>query len=131
MRPHLILSALTPLLLTATAIATQLPSQAQTIMDYHQRDRSDRDYYYPHGGRSDRGGASRYEIEDSTLVNPVLVEPQIQDSTLINPVIVQPRQTYPSRSYPSRSYPSRTVRQSPASRNPSCMDFASLRVACQ
>ncbi len=30
----------------------------------------------------------RQKIIDSTVVNPILVNPKIQDSTLINPVIV-------------------------------------------
>ncbi len=136
MRHHPILPALVPVLLLSSAIVTQLPMQAQTVIYHNQTDRDYyRDYYYPHGGHSFPaypGGQSRYEIEDSTLVNPVIVNPQIRDSTLINPVIVEPGRTYPSRSYPSQSYPSQTVRRGPAaSSNPSCVDFASLRLACQ
>lgn len=34
---------------------------------------------------------ARSRVEDSTLVNPVLVNPRIRDSTLVNPVIVNDR----------------------------------------
>lgn len=44
--------------------------------------------YYPHP----YGG---YKIIDSTIVNPVLVNPQIRNSTVINPVIVNDRPSYP------------------------------------
>lgn len=126
-----LLPALLPVLIMVSAIATELPIQAQTVIYRNRVDYPGRDDYYPRIYRSDSDYRRSSEIEDSTLVNPVIVDPQIRDSTLINPVIVEPGQTYPSRSYPSRSYPSRTVQQTPASRNPSCVDFASLRVACQ
>lgn len=44
---------------------------------------------------------SRGRVENSTLVNPVLVNPRIKDSTLINPVIVdEPRYRVPVERYP-------------------------------
>lgn len=93
----------------------------------------------------------RRDIEDSTLIQSVIINPQIQDSTLINPVIVEPRSPRSTiyrdsdrdgiyrrevyRSYPDRTGSYRRDRSyrslPPASSNPSCVDFASMRLACQ
>jgi hypothetical protein len=53
------------------------------------------------------------DIDDSTLVNPVIIDSSIDDSTIINPVII-------NRSRYSR----------PSSR-PGCLYLASMRAACQ
>ena len=45
------------------------------------------DYYYSNPGYS---YPVRNRINNSTLINPTLVNPRINDSTLINPVIVEP-----------------------------------------
>jgi hypothetical protein len=45
---------------------------------------------YPRGG---------YKIIDSTIVNPVLINPQIRNSTVINPVIVNDRPLHYSPYY--------------------------------
>ncbi len=37
------------------------------------------DYYYPQ---------VRQKVRNSTLINPILINPTIQDSTLVNPVII-------------------------------------------
>ena len=47
---------------------------------------------------------TRSGVVDSTLVNPVLVNPQIRNSTLINPVIVDDNYNYPGYRVPSVRY---------------------------
>lgn len=68
------------------------------------------------------------DIEDTTLVNPVIIDSEIEDSTLVNPVIIRPgrRQT----TTVIREYPVE-VPSSRQQSNPACMTFTSMRVACQ
>lgn len=54
-----------------------------------------RDTYYSYPVRVYDNYPVRNRVEDSTLINPVLVNPRIKDSTLINPVIVDDNYNYP------------------------------------
>jgi hypothetical protein len=63
------------------------------------------------------------EIENSTLINPIIIGAPIEDSTLINPVIVPGYGTTVIR--PGYG----TLRS--GQDNPACMTFRSLRPACQ
>jgi hypothetical protein len=52
----------------------------------------------------------RSRVRDSTIINPVLVNPRIKDSTIVNPVIVdEPRSEVPGGGYYRRS-PGITIR---------------------
>ncbi|GAB1540267.1 hypothetical protein NUACC21_29360 [Scytonema sp. NUACC21] len=63
-------------------IPTPIPVNPVTgLTPNHSQNLYPQGYYsYPQG---------RYKIIDSTIVNPVLVNPQIRNSTLVNPVIVK------------------------------------------
>ena len=58
------------------------------------------DYYYSNPGYS---YPVRDRINNSTLINPTLVNPRINDSTLINPVIVNETPVYRVPVYEQRS----------------------------
>lgn len=58
------------------------------------------DYYYSNPGYS---YPVRNRINNSTLINPTLVNPRINDSTLINPVIVNETPVYRVPVYEQRS----------------------------
>jgi hypothetical protein len=80
------------------------------------------EYYRPRYGQVFRG-----DIEDSTLINPVIIDSRIDDSTLINPVIVD-----------SPAYGGRTVVREPIiirstgrSAGSSCRLMSEVRAACQ
>lgn len=114
-------------LLTA-ALLIQTPIQAQTVI-YQGGSGSVRTHRYDQPARSDwyhpgyrrPGQVIRGNVEDSTLVNPVIIDSEIEDSTLVNPVIVTP------------SSRTTVIQQQPTGglRNPSCIDFGSMRAACQ
>jgi hypothetical protein len=111
-------------LLVATTLLMQGPTQAQTVI-YQRGSGSVHSDRYDHSGRTypgyrRSGTVIRGDIENSTLVNPVIIDSDIEDSTLVNPVIVTP----PSRATVIQQQPSPT-------RRASCMSFASLRLACQ
>ncbi len=74
-------------------------------------------YYpsYPAGVYPRSTTIIRSDIEDSTLVNPVIIDSEIDDSTLINPVFVTP------------NYTNRRTTE----RRPACRTLAHLRAACQ
>jgi hypothetical protein len=139
--------ALLPLVTSAALAGAVLPAQAGTVViqsggvvtdrsyypntrypstsNYYYPNtrvyRSTPDYYYPDTRyRSTPGYVIRRNIEDSTLVRPVIIDSQIEDSTIVNPVIVTPRQTGTT-----------IIRERPAVTNPACMAFSSMRIACQ
>lgn len=106
--------------------------------DYYDRDHNNnriyyqspsyyRSYEYPNYYRRDSwiyrspGHVIRGDIDDSTIVNPVIVGPEIEDSTIVNPVIV-----------PGRAGTRTIIRERPHDiTNPACMAYSSMRVACQ
>ena len=146
-------------LLAGTAlISTALPSRADSISvrggsitvrigsDYDDDYYYDRDdhyysrdgYYYRNGNYYDRYGRRVYrdrDIEDSTLVNPVIINSDIEDSTIVNPVIIDSRHRYGSNDVifiPGSG--SRTIYRNNRSRSTSrsgCTRFADLRAACR
>lgn len=67
------------------AIAPAQLAQAQTVI---HRSRTvidhNRDYYYPQV-RPSSPYVVRRDIEDSTLVRPVIIDSTIEDSTIVNP----------------------------------------------
>ncbi|NEQ25861.1 MAG: hypothetical protein F6K28_43765 [Microcoleus sp. SIO2G3] len=77
---------------------------------------SNYDYRYPQPIYTNR-------IEDSTLINPVVIGVPIEDSTLINPVIVPPSRR-------DRRTIVRPYLSPPRSASSSCNYFASERPAC-
>lgn len=83
-------------------------------------------YVYPHA--YPRSGFDRPtqvftgRIEDSTLINPVIIGAPIENSTLINPVLVTPPAS--GRVIVSPGY-------GRGQDNPACTAFRSLRPACQ
>lgn len=86
------------------------------------------------GYPSDRGYRRR-TIDDSTLVNPVIVDSDIRDSTLINPVIIDSRDRrsntviiVPSHRHSGYSYGSPYSR--PVIRS-TCFVHADIRAACR
>jgi hypothetical protein len=81
----------------------------------------DWDNYYD---RRFRDRIIRGDVEDSILLNPVLIDSEIEDSTLINPVIIDsPR--YGNRRVIINSGTRRSVHRS------GCFLFADIRAACQ
>lgn len=119
-------------LLVLGLLATAVPTQAQSA---GHNSSSRRDYYYPQTRdpyRSTPDGTSG-QINDATLVRPVIIDNRIQNSTVIGPVIVSPtvrpqssQPVYPQAIYPQTSSPQPARRTDAA-----CMDFNELRIACQ
>jgi hypothetical protein len=120
------------------AMTLSAPGMAQTL--YRDRVESG----WEHSAQTHRSSQwiRRGTIEDSTLVQPVIIDSEIEDSTLINPVIVEPRSSrsrivHPNSRdriyHPGHGEDHDRVYRSlpPASGNPSCVDFASLRLVCQ
>ncbi|MUH01557.1 hypothetical protein F7734_58590 [Scytonema sp. UIC 10036] len=68
-------------------ISTPIPVNPATGLPLKHNNNVYPQGYYPHP----YGG---YKIIDSTIVNPVLVNPQIRNSTVINPMIVNDRPLY-------------------------------------
>lgn len=81
-----------------------------------------RDRDYRHGGYST-------SVDDSVLINPVLVNPRIDDSLLINPVIVSPSRFY--RYSHSDRYPLDRSSDRPAGYRSGCLTLSARRAACQ
>ncbi|MBE9179848.1 hypothetical protein IQ268_14855 [Oculatella sp. LEGE 06141] len=82
---------------------------------------SDPVFYRPGSGQ-----VVRSRIQDSTLINPVVIDSSIRDSTLINPVIVDS----PGRG--GRTVGRSIIIQSPGrSTSSSCRLMAEIRAACQ
>ena len=75
------------------------------------------DSYWRSDRRSD-GYVIGGEIEDSVLVNPIIIDSSIEDSTLINPVVIDS---------PGRVY----VRRGHSTGRSSCLVLASHRAACR
>lgn len=133
--------------LVTAALLAPTAAQAQTVIyrsvsprtesDYREyyyprvspRIESDyyREYHYPRVYRSTPRTVIRGDVEDSTLVRPVIIDSTIEDSTIVNPVIVSPRRSSRTiiRERSSTGYPS-TGQQ-----NPACMAFSDIRIACQ
>ena len=87
------------------------------------REDDDYDWDDDYDGRF-RDRIIRGDVEDSILLNPVLIDSEIEDSTLINPVIVDsPR--YGNRRVIIHSGTRRSVHRS------GCFLFADIRAACQ
>lgn len=85
-----------PLILPiADATTLSAPSMAQTIY----RDRVESNWDDSTDRHRSSGWIRRGTIEDSTLVQPVIIDSEIEDSTLINPVIVEPRSTRSRRGF--------------------------------
>lgn len=110
--------------LATVALMTPTVAEAQTIIYRSVSPSSEhhdyREYRYPRVYRSTP--TIRGDIEESVLVRPVIIDSTIEDSTIINPVIVSPRRS------------STTVireRASTEQRNPACMAFSDIRIACQ
>ena len=109
---------------------------------YYVRDRDGRyyaedGYYYSDGYYYDRYGRRVYrdrDIEDSTLVNPVIIDSDIEDSTLVNPVIIDSRDRGSNQVIIIPGGRSRTVYGGTRSRSTyrsGCTLFADMRAACQ
>ena len=127
------------LLLTGMMLVAAYPAAADVVVIDNGRlsiqvGSPDRYGYDRYGYEYDRYGYDRYgynyrrspqiytdRIEDSTLINPVVIGAPIEDSILINPVIV------PSRRGRTVVVPYRTA---PVRDNPACSQFTSLRPAC-
>lgn len=75
---------------------------------------------------SDRGDRRRYpnSINNSVLVNPVLVNPSIHDSLLINPVLIRPSQSEDYRRID-------TVPRRSSGYRSGCLILSAQRAACQ
>lgn len=124
-------------LLAMPMLMAQLPLSAQTVIhrtvvtgtpDYYDPGNpGNPSYSYPQGWHSRPGPVRRGNVEDSTLVNPVIINPRIEDSTIVNPVIVSPRRSSTTVIQPYPSSGQRSTGQS----NPACMAFSEMRIACQ
>jgi hypothetical protein len=75
-------------------------------------------YSVPSYPSYDYGRDRDVEIDDSVLINPVLVDSEIEDSTLINPVFINPSR------YDGHNSNNGNLR-------PSCTVLSSMRAACQ
>lgn len=69
-------------------------------------------------------------IEDSTLINPVVIGAPIEDSTLINPVIVPASGTVVIDRSNRRTTVTTPYLSAPSNFNPACTAFVNLRPAC-
>ncbi|MBD2460039.1 hypothetical protein H6G89_03180 [Oscillatoria sp. FACHB-1407] len=97
------------------------PPRSVYSRDY---DRDYRDRYYRDRYYRDRYD-DRYdtEIEDSLLINPVIIDSEIEDSVLIDPVIINSGYGY--------DYDDRDVRiYSTGGTRPTCQVLSNFRAAC-
>jgi hypothetical protein len=120
----------TGIALALVTLTAAIPTGAQTPSVRGAN--RDRDYYYPHSRDSYRSEpVIRGNIEDSTIVRPVIIDSDIDSSTIVNPVIVSPRRSidYDTGYSSRRSY--HLVPRTETRTDAACMAFTQLRVACQ
>lgn len=104
---------------------------------FGDRDFDDYDGYYDDGYYDDGYRYRRRirirdrDIEDSTLINPVIINSDIDDSTLVNPVIIDSRSRRSNRIIVRPSSRIRRYGNTYSRPRPNCFVNASLRAACQ
>ncbi|MEP0959469.1 hypothetical protein NC995_23665 [Leptolyngbya sp. FACHB-1515] len=122
-------------LLTGAMLATGHPAQADIVI-YNGSlsigmESIDRDSFYSPYRHRRPTQIFTNRIEDSTLINPVVIGVPIEDSTLINPVIVPPsRGGTVVIDRGSRRTTMTPQLGAPYNGNPACTAFVHLRPAC-